>query len=81
MSGFYPDRAHGVVAQFVAIGECSPPEMAPEGGNWFRITYVNPWDAARAVRRDGDVINGDMMIAVRLVVSECLSLRMTERLF
>ena len=46
--------------------------MAPEGGNWFRITYVNPWDAARAVRRDGDVINGDMMIAVRLVVRSFL---------
>ncbi|KAG9103646.1 hypothetical protein FRC06_009150 [Ceratobasidium sp. 370] len=67
VSGFYPDRAHGVVAQFVAIGDCAPPEMAPEGGNWFRIVYVNPWDAARAVRRDGDIINGDMMIAVRLV--------------
>ncbi|KAF8596765.1 hypothetical protein BDV93DRAFT_610729 [Ceratobasidium sp. AG-I] len=67
VSGFYPDRAHGVIAQFVAIGDCAPPEMAPEGGNWFRITYVNSWDAARAVRRDGDVINGDMMIAVRLV--------------
>ncbi|KAG9127226.1 hypothetical protein FRC07_000097 [Ceratobasidium sp. 392] len=67
VSGFYPDRAHGVAAQFVAIGDCSPPEMAPEGGNWFKIVYVNPWDAARAVRRDGDIINGDMMIAVRLV--------------
>ncbi|KAG8746218.1 hypothetical protein FRC10_005734 [Ceratobasidium sp. 414] len=67
VSGFYPDRAHGVLAQFVAIGDCAPPEMAPEGGNWFRIVYVNPWDAARAVRRDGDIINGDMMIAVRLV--------------
>jgi hypothetical protein len=68
VSGFYPDRAHGVVAQFVAIGDCAPPEMAPEGGNWFRILYANAWDAARAVRRDGDIINGDMMISVRLVV-------------
>ncbi|KAG9082594.1 hypothetical protein FS749_006736 [Ceratobasidium sp. UAMH 11750] len=67
VSGFYPDRAHGVVAQFVAIGDCAPPEMSPEGGNWFKIVYANPWDAARAVRRDGDIINGDMMIAVRLV--------------
>lgn len=68
VSGFYPDRAHGVVAQFTAIGDCSAPELAAEGGNWFTISYVNPWDAARALRRDGDVINGDMMISVRLMV-------------
>lgn len=68
VSGFYPDRAHSVVSQFTAIGDCSAPEMSAEGGNWFTITYVQPWDAARALKRDGDVINGDMMIAVRLLV-------------
>ncbi|QRV88653.1 hypothetical protein RhiJN_16671 [Ceratobasidium sp. AG-Ba] len=67
VSGFYPDRAHAVIAQFEAIGDCSPAELAPEGGNWFRITYLQPLDAVRAVRRDGDIVNGDMMIAVRLV--------------
>ncbi|CAE6471772.1 unnamed protein product [Rhizoctonia solani] len=67
VSGFYPDRIHNVTSQFAAIGECSAPEMSPEGGNWFKITYANPWDGARALKRDGDIINGDMMIAVRLV--------------
>ncbi|KAH7335516.1 hypothetical protein B0J17DRAFT_670489 [Rhizoctonia solani] len=67
VSGFYPDRVHNVASQFAAIGECSAPEMSPEGGNWFKVTYANPWDGARALKRDGDIINGDMMIAVRLV--------------
>ncbi|CUA78344.1 hypothetical protein RSOLAG22IIIB_07017 [Rhizoctonia solani] len=67
VSGFYPDRVHSVTSQFTAIGECSAPEMPSEGGNWFKITYANPWDGARALKRDGDIINGDMMIAVRLV--------------
>ncbi|CAE6484369.1 unnamed protein product [Rhizoctonia solani] len=67
VSGFYPDRIHNVTSQFAAIGECSAPEMSSEGGNWFKITYANPWDGARALKRDGDIINGDMMIAVRLV--------------
>ncbi|CCO29048.1 hypothetical protein BN14_03050 [Rhizoctonia solani AG-1 IB] len=67
VSGFYPDRAHSVMSQFTAIGESSTPEMSAEGGNWFKITYLNPWDGARALRRDGDIINGDMMVAVRLV--------------
>ncbi|GAB1518477.1 hypothetical protein RhiXN_04899 [Rhizoctonia solani] len=67
VSGFYPDRAHSVISQFTAIGESSAPEMPAEGGNWFKITYLNPWDGARALRRDGDIINGDMMISVRLV--------------
>jgi hypothetical protein len=57
------------MSQFTAIGESSTPEMSAEGGNWFKITYLNPWDGARALRRDGDIINGDMMVAVRLVVS------------
>ncbi|CAE7228654.1 unnamed protein product [Rhizoctonia solani] len=67
VSGFYPDRIHSVTSQFTAIGECSAPETSPEGGNWFKIIYANPWDGARALKRDGDIINGDMMIAVRLV--------------
>ncbi|KAJ1306580.1 hypothetical protein OPQ81_007580 [Rhizoctonia solani] len=67
VSGFYPDRVHSVISQFTAIGECSAPDISSEGGNWFKITYANPWDGARALRRDGDIINGDMMIAVRLV--------------
>ncbi|CAG8739109.1 285_t:CDS:2, partial [Acaulospora colombiana] len=53
--------AGAAIKLFTSLGECQEPIPGPEGGNWFKIAYKNEWEAARAVRKNGELINGQWM--------------------
>ena len=65
--GFPPEHAAQTATMFAASADTTPPEH--EGGNWFRIGYRNYWDYERALRRNGEIVNGSFMIGVIPVVS------------
>ena len=54
---------------FNSLGDCQPPTPGPEGANWFKIAYKHEWEAARAVRKNGELINGAWMVGVKWAVS------------
>jgi hypothetical protein len=54
---------------FNSLGDCQPPNPGPEGANWFKIAYKHEWEAARAVRKNGELINGAWMVGVKWAVS------------
>jgi nuclear pore complex protein Nup53 len=77
--GFSPYLYHDIVQHFTSIGEpvSIDPAPSPEAGrNWITIVYKNPWEAARAVRRSGEILTigrEECMIGVKWAVSICSS--------
>ncbi|KAG8787746.1 hypothetical protein FRC15_008120 [Serendipita sp. 397] len=63
--GFPQDKATAAMKMFSSIGDSQEPQPGPEGANWFKIAYKNEWEAARAVRRNGELINGSWMVGVK----------------
>ncbi|KAH8108320.1 hypothetical protein DFH11DRAFT_1517057 [Phellopilus nigrolimitatus] len=59
--GYPPSRYSSTVAHFQSIvdGGTSDPEMSSDAENAFKIGYKQPWEAARAWRRNGEIISGE----------------------
>lgn len=65
--GFPRDKYEEIVGVFVAMGDSSVIE-SPVACNWVTISYKNSWEAARAIRRNGEIIGGTTMIGVKWAV-------------
>jgi hypothetical protein len=68
--GFSPALIESVIHHFSQLGEIVDYSAAPDGGNWVTVTYREAWCAARAVRRNGEIIGGRLMIGVKWVDGE-----------
>ncbi|TCD67606.1 hypothetical protein EIP91_012237 [Steccherinum ochraceum] len=63
--GYPPDKYSVAVEYFRSIGESTEPDANTEITNCFRVGYVNPADALRAVRRNGEIVGGSWMVGVK----------------
>jgi nuclear pore complex protein Nup53 len=72
--GFNAALVDPIIAHFGQLGEIVDYTPAPEGGNWVSVTYREAWCAARAVRRNGEIIGGKLMIGVKWAEGEPASL-------
>ncbi|KAJ8494356.1 hypothetical protein ONZ51_g2379 [Trametes cubensis] len=63
--GYPPDRYSVTVEYFRSLGEATEPEQSPEIVNAFRIGYLNPAEAVRAVRKNGEVVGGSWMVGAK----------------
>ncbi|KAF8306918.1 hypothetical protein DL93DRAFT_2088402 [Clavulina sp. PMI_390] len=69
--GFPPQLYADIVQHFSSIGETVAVDPAPAleaGRNWITIAYRNSWEAARAVRRSGEILaigRDEIMIGVK----------------
>ncbi|KAI8996385.1 hypothetical protein BD414DRAFT_512796 [Trametes punicea] len=63
--GYPPDRYSVTVEYFRSLGETTEPEQNSEIVNAFRIGYLNPAEAVRAVRKNGEVIGGSWMVGAK----------------
>lgn len=72
--GFPPYLYMDVVQHFTSFGEAvsmDPPPAVDSGRNWITITYRNSWEAARAVRSNGEILaigREECMIGVKYAV-------------
>lgn len=67
MFGF-PAAATDLVLDFFSqFGEIVSRTPSTEGGNWVTITYAQAWSAARAARKNGEILGGTLMIGVKAV--------------
>ncbi|KZW00042.1 hypothetical protein EXIGLDRAFT_831111 [Exidia glandulosa HHB12029] len=63
--GFPPEEYAQTANLFAASGETTAPQPCThEGGNWFKIGFRSQYDFNRALRRNGELINGTYMIGV-----------------
>ncbi|KAI0725337.1 hypothetical protein C8Q72DRAFT_785718 [Fomitopsis betulina] len=63
--GYPPDKYSLTVEFFKSLGESTEPEQHPDVSNCFRIGYLTPSEAIRAVRKNGDILSGSWMIGVK----------------
>ncbi|CCL99696.1 uncharacterized protein FIBRA_01717 [Fibroporia radiculosa] len=63
--GYPPDKYSVAVEYFRSIGETTEAEQNTEISNCFRLGYLNPAEAMRAVRKNGDVLSGSWMVGVK----------------
>ncbi|GAA99653.1 uncharacterized protein L969DRAFT_102984 [Mixia osmundae IAM 14324] len=68
--GFTVASLDAVLDHFGSIGDMELVESCPEGGNWITLAYKEAWAAARAVRRNGEIIGGLIMIGAKWADSE-----------
>ncbi|MBW0520292.1 hypothetical protein O181_060007 [Austropuccinia psidii MF-1] len=79
--GFTSPQQSFVMNHFTSIGELvCPYELSPEGGNWATITYKHSTAAQRAVRKNGEILGGIIMIGCKwadssgVPANECVDL-------
>ncbi|GAA6027458.1 hypothetical protein JCM8097_007872 [Rhodosporidiobolus ruineniae] len=65
--GFPPSALDLVLDYFSQFGEVVSRTPSQEGGNWVTIAYREPWSAARAARKNGEVLGGVLMVGVKAV--------------
>lgn len=56
----------------MADGGTTEPQISLEVDNAFKIGYKQPWEAARAWQKNGEILNGEggrWMVGVKWVVS------------
>lgn len=64
----FPAAATDLVLDFFTqFGEIVSTTPSTEGGNWVTITYAQAWSAARAARKNGEILGGALMIGVKAV--------------
>ncbi|KAI0367010.1 hypothetical protein BV20DRAFT_1037974 [Pilatotrama ljubarskyi] len=63
--GYPPDKYSVTVEYFRSLGQTTEPEQSSEIVNAFRIGYLNPAEAIRAVRKNGDVVGGSWMVGAK----------------
>ncbi|CAH7668005.1 hypothetical protein BY996DRAFT_6699913 [Phakopsora pachyrhizi] len=66
--GFTPSQQSFVINHFVSIGELAcPAELPTEGGNWATLTFKHSSAAQRAVRKNGEILGGIIMVGCKWV--------------
>ncbi|GAA5935565.1 hypothetical protein JCM1841_004429 [Sporobolomyces salmonicolor] len=65
--GFPSSALELILDYFSQFGEIMSKTPSQEGGNWVTIVYAQPWAAARAVRKNGEVLGGVLMVGVKAV--------------
>lgn len=65
--GFPASATELVLDFFSQFGEILSKTPSTEGGNWVTINYAQAWSAARAVRRNGEIFGGVLMVGVKAV--------------
>ncbi|GAA6051342.1 hypothetical protein JCM3770_004492 [Rhodotorula araucariae] len=65
--GFPASALELVLDHFSQFGEVMSTTPSTEGGNWVTVVYVQPWAAARAARKNGEVLGGVLMVGVKAV--------------
>ncbi|TFY68219.1 hypothetical protein EVJ58_g1142 [Rhodofomes roseus] len=63
--GYPPDKYSVTVEYIKSLGDTTEPEQHPDISNCFRIGFLNPAQAMRAVRKNGDVLSGSWMIGIK----------------
>lgn len=67
----YPADKYSVTAEyFKSLGETTEPDPNTQILNCFRIGFMDPIDAKRAVRKNGEVLSGTWMVGVKFAVSK-----------
>ncbi|KAF8507969.1 hypothetical protein BU17DRAFT_56965 [Hysterangium stoloniferum] len=69
--GYPLDRYESVAKSFKSFGDTTEPEPS-ENGMWFTIGFRQAWEAERALRRNGKVMDDSYMIGVARAVSPTL---------
>ena len=67
--GYPPDKYSVTVEYFRSLGHTTEPEQSSEIVNAFRIGYLNPAEAVRAVRKNGEIVGGSWMVGAKWAVS------------
>eukprot|EP01135_Chromosphaera_perkinsii_P004625 Nk52_evm18s292 gene=Nk52_evmTU18s292 len=62
--GFPPSASAVILKQFLLYGDIIQHIMAPQGGNWMYIQYQSEVQAQKALSKNGNVINGVIMLGV-----------------
>ncbi|GAA5903710.1 hypothetical protein JCM6882_003393 [Rhodosporidiobolus microsporus] len=70
--GFPPSALDLVLDYFSQFGEVVSKTPSPEGGNWITLAYAQPWSAARAARKNGEVLGGVLMVGVKALDEDAL---------
>jgi len=65
--GYPLDRYDTIARLFQKLGDTTEPELS-ENGMWFTIGFRQPWEAERALRRNGKLIDDAYMIGVARAV-------------
>ncbi|TBU49201.1 hypothetical protein BD309DRAFT_997059 [Dichomitus squalens] len=63
--GYPPDKYSVTLEYFRSLGDTTEAEQSSELLNCFRIGYLNPAEAIRAIRKNGDIINGSFMVGAK----------------
>jgi hypothetical protein len=65
--GFPSSALDLVLEYFTQFGDIVSRTPSTEGGNWVTIAFAQPWSAARAARKNGEVLGGVLMVGVKVV--------------
>ncbi|KPV75336.1 uncharacterized protein RHOBADRAFT_66400, partial [Rhodotorula graminis WP1] len=65
--GFPASALELILEHFAQFGDVLSSSPSTEGGNWVTVVYAQPWSAARAARKNGDVLGGVLMVGVKAV--------------
>ncbi|KAG8923679.1 hypothetical protein FRC03_010579 [Tulasnella sp. 419] len=64
--GFPSSQQRAVANQFTSMGDGATADFpGSEECNWVNVTYMNEWEAVRALRKNGEVLSGTIMIGVK----------------
>ena len=66
--GYPPDKYSVTVEYFRSLGETTEAEQSSELMNCFRIGYLHPAEALRAVRKNGEILSGSYMVGAKWAV-------------
>ena len=66
--GYPPDKYSLTVEYFRSLGETTEAEQSTELQNCFRIGYLHPAEAIRAIRKNGEIISGSFMVGAKWAV-------------
>lgn len=67
--GYPLDRYETIAKIFQGLGDTTNPEPS-ENGHWFTIGFRQPWEAERALRRNGKIMDDTFMIGVARAVRD-----------
>ena len=79
--GYPPDKYSVTVEYFKSLGAATEPEPSTEIVNCFRIGFRDPGEAARVVRRNGEVLGGTWMVGVKWAVCLLAFFPFASRMF
>ncbi|GAA5911506.1 uncharacterized protein JCM6883_005780 [Sporobolomyces salmoneus] len=65
--GFPTSALDLVLDYFSQFGDIVSKSPSTEGGNWVTIEYSQPWSAARAARKNGEILGGVLMVGVKVI--------------